>query len=92
MYFRSKKGSTVTNNPDNINYSNISCEGNRLHGHMQQPNLQEMLGNSFRNKRKSNQVIRKKRLIFDKNNNEHLSTADFLDGDMNFIKGIKSEF
>lgn len=34
---------------------------------------------SFRHKRKSNQVVQKKRLLFDKINNEHLSTSDFLD-------------
>jgi hypothetical protein len=37
------------------------------------------IGGSFRNKRKSNQVVHKKRLLFDKIHNEHLSTSDFLD-------------
>lgn len=50
-----------------------------------------MLGETFKNKRKSNQVFKKKRLIFDKSNNENLSTADFLDGNMKILKGINSK-
>ena len=47
--------------------------------------IKELIGNSFRNKRKSNQVIRKKRLLFDKVNPENVSTSDFLDTTINPI-------
>ena len=72
-----------------LQYSNISWEANRYQN--QYPVLQNMLGETFKNKRKSNQVFKKKRLIFDKSNNENLSTADFLDGNMKILKGINSK-
>lgn len=53
---------------------NFSIEGENFAG--QYPNLQEILGSSFRGKRKSSQVVRKK-LIADKKQPEHLSTKEF---------------
>lgn len=47
--------------------------------------IRELIGNSFRNKRKSNQVIRKKRLLNDKLHPEIISTSDFLDTTINPI-------
>lgn len=73
----SKKNTTLGTHFDmprpNLNYS---LEEARL---AQAEHIQEMIGAGFRNKRKSNQVIRKKRLLFDKANNEPISTSDFLD-------------